>query len=347
MDLRYQGGPAAARDLPRDLPNDSQPAARSEIVTSARVLARRWPMIATVALIFLGAGVAYIRMASPQYRAAALVSIDTRADAVVRTMTEPLDFNIQSAKVDSQVEILQSEELIRSLAGSVAKDASLLAMLQPGGLSLSSVKSGAREWLSPGAAAAKDAAGDTAGDLVRQLQARTTVKRVGLTHLIEISARAATPAAAAQIANAYARVFIDDQLKRREEIARRTSQALQARADELQHSAQVAQNAVEQLKFSGSPQDENSAAARVRLQTLESTARAYRDVHDRFLARYVETWQQQFLSVPEAQIVSRAFPPGAKAWPRALLILSALLLVGVSLGSVMALVLRRSDRHLG
>lgn len=303
-------------------------------IPAARVLVLRWPMIATLTLAFLAVGIAYIQVAPRQYRAAALISIDTKADAVLRTPTEASDFNVQSANIDGQVEILQSEELVRQLADTIAEDPDFVASLQPTGLSLSALRSEAKTWLQSGAGE------DSQRASVHMLRTQTSIKRVGLTHLIEISALSATPEAAAKLANAYANVFIADQLKRREEVARRTSQALQARADELQRSAQDAQNAVEQLKFGGSQQDENSAAARVRLQTLESTARAYQDVHDRFLARYVETWQQQFLSVPEAQIVSRAFPPSSKAWPREFWILSAALLLGVSLGSIMALVLR-------
>lgn len=321
----------AARDMRKDSYRAVPPPAP---IPAARVLALRWPMIATLTLAFLAVGIAYIQVAPRQYRASALISIDTKADAVLRTPTEASDFNVQSANIDGQVEILQSEELVRQLADTIAEDPDFVASLQPTGLSLSALRSEAKTWLQ------SSAGEDSRRASVHMLQTQTSIKRVGLTHLIEISALSATPEAAAKLANAYANVFIADQLKRREDVARRTSQALQARADELQRSAQDAQNAVEQLKFGGSQQDENSAAARVRLQTLESTARAYRDVHDRFLARYVETWQQQFLSVPEAQIVSRAFPPSAKAWPREFWILSAALLLGVSLGSIMALVLR-------
>jgi uncharacterized protein involved in exopolysaccharide biosynthesis len=336
MDLRYQDGPLA-----REMRDNDRPAAQGGSSTSAgRILLRRSPLIAVVTLLCLAAGAAYIHFAQRQYRAVALISVDTKADTVLRSSTEPLDFNIQSANVDGQVEILQSEELVRRLADSVVKDRPLLASLNPAGLSLEMLRNEARAFLWPG----KPAEGNPQQTTVRLLQMQTSVKRVGLTHLIEISTLTATPDTAAQLANAYASAFIDDQLARREEIARRTSRALQARADELERSAQDTQNAVEQLKFAGSQQDENSAAARVRLQTLESTARAYRDLHDRFLARYVETWQQQFLSVPDAQIVSRAFAPSAKAWPRELWILSAAFLIGISLGSIMALGLRRRRR---
>lgn len=332
MDLRYED--RTPRDLRDSGHLEIQPLPP---VSAARLLRRRWPLLAAVTLICIGAALAYIHVAQRQYRAVALISVDTKTEAVLRTPPESPDFNVQSANIDSQVEILQSEELVRRLADTIAGDHALVASLAPAGLSLQTVRNAFRTWLQPGA----DTGENTQQALVRALQAQTSVKRVGLTHLIEISVLTATPDTAAQLANAYANAFIADQLRRREEIARRTSQALQARADELERNAQDAQNAVEQLKFAGSQQDENSAAARVRLQTLESTARAYRDLHDRFLARYVETWQQQFLSVPDAQVVSQAFAPGAKAWPREMWILAAAFLIGISLGSILALSLRR------
>lgn len=302
-------------------------------MTAAQIMRRRWPLIAFVTLLALVAAVAYIRNAPRQYRATALVSIDTKAETVLRATAETPDFNVQSANVDSQVEIMQSEELVRRLSQTIAQDPALVASLRPSGLTLQTV----RAWLQPHS----EADADPEQGLARMLQSQTSIKRVGLTHLIEISALTATPQTAAKLANAYADAFIQDQLRRREESARRTSEVLQARAGELQRDAQDAQNAVEQLKFAGSQQNENSAAARVRLQTLESTAQAYRDLHDRFLQRYVETWQQQFLSVPDAQLASRAFPPIAKAWPRELWILAAAFLIGLSAGSLLALARRR------
>jgi uncharacterized protein involved in exopolysaccharide biosynthesis len=300
-------------------------------------LARRWRSIAAITAACLAIATLYVGLAPRQYRATALISIDATSDTVMRTAPAPLDFNVESANVDSQAEIMRSEQLLRRVAETTSRDPALSAVLQPFETSLGSRLRQLLPWHETGDAERAS----QVTRLARALEQRTAAKRVGLTHLIAISATMPDRESAAQIANAYAAAYIADQLQRREESARRTSQLLQERAEQLEQKAQDAQRAVEQLKYSGAQQGETSAAARVTLQTLESTAQTYRVLHDRFLERYAETWQQQFLSVPDAQIISQAYPPSGKSSPRTLMILAAALLIGVSLGTLAVLLRER------
>ena len=192
-----------------------------------------------------------------------------------------------------------------------------------------------------GAAGTDDPVARLAGDLEKH----TLVKRVGLTRLVEISATLPNREDSARVANAYAQAYIADQLQRREQRERNNSEALQKRVEELDRKAQDAQTAVEQLKMSGPRKGEAPTAQRVTLQSLESNAQAYRDLRDKFLGRYAETWQQQFMAVPDAQIVSQAFPPDAKSAPRSSLIVAVSLLIGVSLGSILALLRLRGAKR--
>ena len=101
---------------------------------------------------------------------------------------------------------------------------------------------------------------------------------------------------------------------------------------------------MEELKFSRLAAGENSASARVALKNLESTAQTYRVIHDKFLERYAETLQQQYFTVPDAQIVSAGFPPLNKSYPKTLIVLATALFLSAALGSLLALLL---DRRLG
>ncbi len=305
---------------------------------------RYWRSIAFVTCASLLVGVGYIAIAPPQYRAAVVVSIDANADAVVNRPTTATDFNVLSANVDAQVEVMQSEELVRRLAAGLLKSgppamppsamATLSDFLRPWiGFALPQFRSGA--------AGTDDPVARLAGDLEKH----TLVKRVGLTRLVEISATLPNREDSARVANAYAQAYIADQLQRREQRERNNSEALQKRVEELDRKAQDAQTAVEQLKMSGPRKGEAPTAQRVTLQSLESNAQAYRDLRDKFLGRYAETWQQQFMAVPDAQIVSQAFPPDAKSAPRSSLIVAVSLLIGVSLGSILALLRLRGAKR--
>lgn len=317
-------------------PSDAAPQ-QDNIRFGIMELAQQWRAIAAVTAACLAVATVYVALAPRQYRATALVSIDAKGDAVMRTAPAPLDFNVESANVDSQVEIMRAEQLFRHVAATAGKDPALAATLHPLGSSLGASLLDLLPWH-------KTDAAEKASQIVqiaRALESRTAAKRVGLTHLIEVSATMPDRDSAAQVANAYASAFISDQTQRREESALHTSQLLQARADELERKAEEAQRAVEQLKYSGSQQGETSASARVTLQTLESAAQTYRVLHDKFLERYAETWQQQFLSVPDAQIISQAYPPRGKSSPRTLLILAGALLIGMSLGTLAVLLRTR------
>lgn len=83
----------------------------------------------------------------------------------------------------------------------------------------------------------------------------------------------------------------------------------------------------------------------MQLKNLESTAQTYRVLHDKFLERYAETWQQQFMSLPDAQVASLAYPPQSKSAPKSAIILAAALFAGVALGLV--LVITRDRRIIG
>jgi uncharacterized protein involved in exopolysaccharide biosynthesis len=328
--------------LVQDVDQVNRDAASQQInfAPTTKGLLRQWRMIAFVTGVCLAGAAAYAALAPRQYNATALISIDTKGDTIIRTAPVPPDFNAQSANVDGQVEILQSEQLVRRVAEAVGKDAALSAALDIRGSPFEMLLP-LRQFL-PWPPTAEQSVQDETAQRSLALERHISVKRVGLTQLIEVSATMPSAQAAAQVANLYARAYIDDQLQRREESARGTSKMLQERVDELEQKAQEAQQAVEQLKYSGSEQGENSASARVKLQTLESTAQTYRVLHDKFLERYAETWQQQFLSVPDAQIASEAYPPNGKSAPKTLMILAAALLIGVSLGSVLALLRDRA-----
>jgi succinoglycan biosynthesis transport protein ExoP len=61
--------------------------------------------------------------------------------------------------------------------------------------------------------------------------------------------------------------------------------------------------------------------AQILLRDLESKAQTYRQLHDNFLQRYMETVQQQSFPISEARVITSATAPLAPSSPRTLLVL--------------------------
>ena len=290
----------------------------------------RWRTLVTAAGAAGAVAGLYLLLATPGYTATSLLLIDTKAYAGLRsTAPVAVDANVESANVESQIEIIKSDRVVRKLveAERLADDPALA----PG--ALATAVDAVKAWILPGKELAAGADGRTSG-AVRAMRDRLVARRVGLTYAVELSATMPDPVQAARIVNAYGAIFIADQAARREETARNLSKLLEARTVELQARTQDADRKVEDLKFSGSLAGGSSAFARVALKDLESSARSLRVLYDKFLERSAETFQQQFLSLPDAQLASPAYPPLGKSSPRSLVVLAGALLIGFALGLI-------------
>lgn len=329
-------------------PHPVEPMAPTEtavsLSTAFSALLTHWRTVALTSAATVAVAILYLAVATPQYTATGLMLIDTKTGTTMRSSTPvPSDANVDSANIESQIELLKSERVLRRVV--VAQHLEDDPALQSGpiGRAFDAVRRTLLFWQAAPAVAPGDDPKVTAA--ARQLQKLTAVKRLGMTYVVEISATLPSGIQAAEVVNAYAGAFIQDQMQLREDVARRISGLLQSRTEELQSQTQKAENDVEQFKFSGSLSGENSAQARVQLKNLESTAQTYRVLHDKFLERYAETWQQQFMSLPDAQIASLAYPPQSKSAPKSAIILAAALFGGVALG--LLLVITRDRRVVG
>ena len=83
---------------------------------------------------------------------------------------------------------------------------------------------------------------------IKVFRSNLSIRRVGVTYVLEISYRSPDPAKAAQIANAVADAYINDQLNTRYQAARRASIWLQERIAELRNQSNTAARAVQDYK---------------------------------------------------------------------------------------------------
>jgi capsular polysaccharide biosynthesis protein len=153
-----------------------------------------------------------------------------------------------------------------------------------------------------------------------------SVRRVGLTNVVEIRFTSQHPEEAATIANAIAQNYIEDQRE------------LNIKAIAGAKALAIAQQANDYSLVT--PDAGDQARAKLREQ---SRAEAYQSLYKGFLQQ-AQTAQQQFPAV--ARVITAAQPPTERSWPRALLILAAAAAGGALGGIAHALLRHLTDNRL-
>jgi succinoglycan biosynthesis transport protein ExoP len=186
----------------------------------------------------------YLFTAAPQFTSTASMVIDTRKVQLFQQQSILGDIAVDSATVETQVEILKSENI--SLA--VIRDLHLTEDPEfvGGGGGLVGALIGAVAGLF------SDSHPPSEFELTRKalglFEKNRTIKRLGLTYVMEIGFTSKDPAKAAKIANAIADAYIVDQLEAKYQATRRASVWLQDRIKELRTQASMAQKAVVDFK---------------------------------------------------------------------------------------------------
>ena len=207
---------------------------------SHRRIISGWVIVAlTIALV-------YAFTATPLYTATADLTIDSRKIQLFKNNNDQVvgDNSLDSSQVESEVEVLRSE----SIALAVVKDLRLTAdpefvdKRRGPAMGLLSLLFGWNE----DSRALSDA--ETERIAINALEGNLSVRRVGVSYVLEISFRSSNPQKAARIANAVADAYINDQLNTKYQAARRASIWLQERIAELRHQSTAAARSVEDYK---------------------------------------------------------------------------------------------------
>jgi len=234
---------------------DQQSLPESEFASLAEIYAatdgfvrRQYSVIVFVLLLTLVLGTVYIFTSASRYTAHALLIMDTHKPQFLQSDPQAGALPIESAAVDTQIEILNSE----NVALSVIKDLHLNE--DPEFISPSAGFLGAVANLATGAVNAVLRSYHTANEpsaeylvtrrALRTFQEHLKVKRIGLTYAIEIDFESLSPDRAAQIANAIADAYVVDALEAKYQITRRAAVWLQDRLKELREQSSEAERAV-------------------------------------------------------------------------------------------------------
>jgi len=208
-----------------------------------KVFRRQLLLVVLVVVLSCALGAVYILTTPKRFSSTAEMVIDSRKTQLLQQQN-PMgaEAPIDSAMVDSQVEIMKSE----NIALAVIKDLHLKdnkEFLGGGGGLISAI-------LGMFSFDEKKAPSDY--DLTRaavvRLQGMLTIKRRALSYVIEVACQSEDPGLSAQIANAVPEAYIVDSLESKYQASRRAATWLQDRLNELRAQASAAERAVVDFK---------------------------------------------------------------------------------------------------
>ena len=246
---------------------------------------RRYREIAIATVITVALGFLYVLTATPSYTATATMIIDSNKAQLFQQRSMFDDLPMDSGAVESQVEVLKSENIALAVIKQLKLTEDPEFVGSGGGLigAILRIVTGSFATTGP------ESEFDLTRGAVSVFENRLGVRRVGLTYVIQISFRSYSPERAAQIANAVANAYVDDQLDAKYQSAKRASVWLQARLHELREQASAAELAVVNYKNKNDMVDAggrtineqqlaelNSQLVVAQSQTAEARARADR-----------------------------------------------------------------------
>lgn len=211
---------------------------------------RRLRLFAAVALAVFVAVLLYTLQETPRYTATAQVMLDVRKEQVADMSAVLSGLPADSSVVDTEVEVLKS----RSLAARVVKQLKLTEdpyfnPNAPGAKGVASWLPWVKTVVAPMAAVDSVEAQRQQEKVVDNLLDGLKVRRSGLTYLISVEYTHTNPADSAKIANAFADLYLTEQLEAKFDATAKANEWLDTRVAELRDQLQVAEAAVQQYKI--------------------------------------------------------------------------------------------------
>ncbi len=229
---------------PREIesPGPETESLRQTVSSVFALFGRQYPLMIFTLLLCVSLAGVYLLTVPKRYTASATLIIDSRKMQGLQTQQQAPgsgDMSVDTAMVDSQVEILKSE----TIASGVIRDLRLMDLPEFTGSERGLLGSIATLFFGmfPESQPSDYQLLRTA---LGRFQSQLTIKRVGQSYVIEISYQSRSPDQAARIANAVAEGYIVDSLESKYQASRRAAVWLQDRMKELRAQASSAERAV-------------------------------------------------------------------------------------------------------
>ena len=298
-----------------------------ELITLDGMLAawkRSFWRILFTALVAIAAAAAYVLVTPRGYTSVAQIMIEPPKQQFIWQTPGLLDLTVDSAQVESQVEILRSERI----ANQVIERLNLTQDPQ---------------FRAPGAQTEFERRRVALAKFLGALGAR----RIGQSYIVEVSFSSTDAEDAVRITNAITGAYIQEQTGAKSDAARQAGQWMEKRLAELGRQLNAAASAVHQFKTANGIADRNDSQVPLlidKLTELEASAEAYRKLYEALLQRLTENEQQESFPVANARIIAPATTPLFPSYPKTKLLMLLALLVGSAAGLGVAAIGHTRDR---
>lgn len=228
------------------------PASAFDINRLYFIFKRRLPLFAIIAIAVIAIAAAITLTATSRYRASTDVMLDTRPPESVlgdNNAPPPSKLTVDTNFVDTEVEVLRS----RALAEKVVKSLKLDQVPEFNAVSetgpLASLAGKLRPAAPAGGNAAVPATGRAHERVVDAVMSRLSIRRAGLTYVINVGFESEDPELAATVSNAFANQYLADQLTAKFDANRKANEWLSQKVGEMAGEVQSAEAAVQQYKI--------------------------------------------------------------------------------------------------
>lgn len=213
----------------------------------ARILRRRWRFVAlppatlgSLALIYL------LFLSTTLYTATSTVLVDPRRATAIesnQSQVETSNYGTDDGTIDSEALLIQSIAILQRVVEKLKLTED--EEFNPPPTELDHIKQLFRSRGPEGGASSQDAAIARAVDI---LQRRMKVARQGTTFLVDINVSSVSPRKAAQLANAVADAYFDEQVRAKNDATKIASKWLNGQLDELKSRVVASEKAVEDYR---------------------------------------------------------------------------------------------------
>ena len=183
------------------------------------ILRRQSRLILITFFVFLIPAILYLMLATPMYRATALISIDAGGSNLLDPGSiENSQSAILNSRVDGEVEVLRAEATVMAVVqgGNLVSDPEFgprLRLTQKIAIALGLESAGDKLRQAVGLRTAEPPSSERlVSGTVQKLRGATEIRRRGLTYLISVGVESESPQRAADIANLYVATYIDRQV---------------------------------------------------------------------------------------------------------------------------------------
>ncbi len=285
----------------------------------ALVLKRRIFLILSIVVTFVTIALVYLFVAAPLYKATTLIYIDNKTTNKVSDTSSLVKTGLTEGDVLSEAEVIVSGNVVK---GAIKK------------LGWDENKSSAE-----------------IEELVLKITKKLDVYRVDKSYVVSLNFKSENAQEAANVANAVADSYMDEQVNALTSISKRTAVWLQKEVEVLRKQALTASEAAENYRSeynsrSLTPTEGGERLSLTELQILDREAEAYRELHDNYLEKLKAADSQEGFPSSEARVITKASAPQHKDSPKPVLLLGMAIILGSGLGVFLALLIDNMDKGL-